>query len=54
MRDGLPEIDLSEVTEVHRELPAIRPGDGDLRLGFAVAGVPHLVIACSTFSMGKS
>jgi diaminopimelate epimerase len=46
MRDGLPEIDLAEVREVRREAPGIPLGDGDQRLGFAIAGVPHLVIAC--------
>ena len=42
---GLPEIDLPPVTTLQTELPIplIR---GEQRIGFAVAGIPHLVILC--------
>ena len=42
--DGLPEIDLQPVDEVAPEPGAIRPAAGERRVGFAVAGVPHLVL----------
>lgn len=47
VRGGLPEIDLEEVTQVRAEAPEIRGEKGEERLGFAVAGVPHLVIECA-------
>jgi diaminopimelate epimerase len=41
--DGQPEIDLQPVTEVRPDagIPLVR---GETRMGFALAGVPHLVI----------
>jgi diaminopimelate epimerase len=44
MADGLPEIDLAPVTEVVPELEAIPRLDREEALGFARAGVPHVVI----------
>jgi diaminopimelate epimerase len=44
MADGLPEIDLAPVTEVKLEVPAIPRTAGEELLGFARAGVPHIVI----------
>lgn len=44
MREGLPEIDLPPVSMVEPDTAAIRPEGGERRIGFAVAGVPHLVI----------
>jgi diaminopimelate epimerase len=45
--DGaLPEIDLQPVTDIRPEMPAIGIGAGEARVGFAVAGIPHLVILC--------
>jgi diaminopimelate epimerase len=44
MRSGRPEIDLGPVTDVRLEVAGIAPGPGERRIGFAVAGVPHLVL----------
>lgn len=41
---GLPEIDLAPVTEVSGELREIERLDREKSLGFARAGVPHVVI----------
>lgn len=38
-----PEIDLQPVGEVKQQLP-FRRGDGERWIGYAVAGVPHLVV----------
>ncbi len=46
VRDGLPEIDLAPVTDVQPNFPAIGKGRGESELGFALAGVPHVVITC--------
>ena len=50
IRDGLPEIDLAPVREVAKEVPGVPPAGGESRLGFALAGVPHVVIACQSVS----
>ena len=44
IRDGLPEVDLEPVTEVRPDAADLgrKPGEG--RLGYAVAGVPHVVV----------
>lgn len=42
---SLPEIDLRDVAEIRLDVP-IEPGAGERRIGFAVAGIPHLVIMC--------
>lgn len=47
LRGGLPEIDLQPVSEVSPELPGIGLEPGESRVGFAVVGVPHLVIRCA-------
>jgi len=44
MSDGLPEIDLAPVDEVVPDLGTIDRIDREERLGFARAGVPHVVI----------
>ena len=44
-RDGRPEIDLQPVTEV-QECFAADLEAGETRLGFALVGVPHLVVLC--------
>jgi diaminopimelate epimerase len=44
MSDGLPEIDLAPVTEVQLEAPEIAKLDREENIGFARAGVPHIVI----------
>jgi diaminopimelate epimerase len=46
VRDGLPEIDLAPVSDVQSNFSAIRKGGGESELGFALAGVPHVVITC--------
>jgi diaminopimelate epimerase len=44
MADGLPEIDLAPVTEVRPEVPEIPKLERERLMGFARAGVPHIVI----------
>ena len=44
MADGLPEIDLAPVTEVSLDVPAIARLERESMMGFARAGVPHIVI----------
>ena len=41
--DDNPEVDLQPVTDVKRDLP-FRLEAGERRIGFALAGVPHLVV----------
>lgn len=47
LRDGRPEIDLPAVTMVRED---VRLGleEGEERTGFAVVGVPHLVVLCAS------
>ncbi len=47
MADGLPEIDLAPVYEVQLEATSIPRLDREQALGFARAGVPHIVIVDS-------
>ena len=44
MTDRRPEIDLGVVADVRLSVPGIAPGPGERRIGYAVAGVPHLVV----------
>lgn len=44
IRDGMPEFDLPDVRQVEPEMAAIERDQGEDRLGFAVAGIPHVVI----------
>jgi diaminopimelate epimerase len=44
MSNGLPEIDLAPVSEVHLEAAGIQRIEREQELGFAMAGVPHIVI----------
>lgn len=44
VRDGLPEVDLEPVTDVRPDARELGTRPGELRLGFACAGVPHVVI----------
>jgi diaminopimelate epimerase len=48
--DGLPEIDLQPVSEVQPDAAQIPPTAGERRVGFALVGVPHLVILCDDVS----
>jgi diaminopimelate epimerase len=46
--DGtMPEIDLQPVTEVRADTPEVDLRSGETRIGYALVGVPHLVIRCS-------
>ena len=44
VRGGRPEIDLGAVADVRDAMPAIAPAPGERRIGYAIAGVPHLVV----------
>jgi diaminopimelate epimerase len=44
-REG-PEIDLQPVENLRREMPFVRQ-PGEARIGFAMVGVPHVVVLCS-------
>jgi diaminopimelate epimerase len=46
IREGLPEVDLEPVREVALDV-AVDLGEGESRIGFALAGVPHAVILCA-------
>ena len=48
-RDGLPEIDLQPVTELLECFEA-EPSEGERRIGFALVGVPHVVVSCDDVS----
>ncbi|HXT17769.1 MAG TPA: diaminopimelate epimerase [Gemmatimonadaceae bacterium] len=51
IHDGLPEIDLPKVADVEADLSGeIPPEAGERRLGYAMVGVPHLVIRCNDVS----
>ncbi len=43
---GLPEIDLQPVTAIRDDMP-IDMVPGEQRIGFALAGIPHVVILCT-------
>lgn len=47
IREGLPEIDLPPVTDVRLDAAGIPVQAGESRIGFALVGVPHLVIRCA-------
>ena len=44
LRDGLPEVDLEPVIEVRPDASDLGRRSGEARLGYAVAGVPHVVV----------
>jgi diaminopimelate epimerase len=44
LRDGLPEVDLEPVAEVRPDASDLGLEEGELRLGYASAGVPHVVV----------
>lgn len=48
--DGLPEIDLQPVSDVQPDVAQIRPISGERQIGFALVGVPHIVILCDDVS----
>lgn len=44
LADGTPEVDLQEVTDIRPEAAGIDLEGAERRIGFATAGIPHLVI----------
>ncbi|HWL40736.1 MAG TPA: diaminopimelate epimerase [Gemmatimonadaceae bacterium] len=44
IRDGLPEVDLEPVAEVRPDASSLGVRAGEQRLGYARAGVPHVVV----------
>jgi diaminopimelate epimerase len=50
IRDGRPDIDLQPVREIQSSARGIAPAGGEERIGFAVVGVPHLVIQVADIS----
>jgi diaminopimelate epimerase len=44
IRDGLPEVDLEGVVEVRPEAADLGKKAGEVRLGYARVGVPHVVV----------
>ena len=50
IRDGLPEIDLPRVDDVNPEVGQIPLEAGESSVGFAMVGVPHLVVRCDDVS----
>lgn len=44
IRDGLPEVDLEPVRDVRPDATDLGRQPGEARLGFACAGVPHVVV----------
>ena len=46
LRDGMPEIDLPAVGDVRADAAGLVRRPDELRIGYALAGVPHLVVLC--------
>ena len=44
IRDGLPEVDLEPVSDVRPDASDLGKQSGEIRLGYARAGVPHVVV----------
>ncbi|MEO7041004.1 MAG: diaminopimelate epimerase [Gemmatimonadaceae bacterium] len=44
MNAGLPEFDLPAIEGLQQSLAGVRPSGDEIRLGFATAGIPHVVI----------
>lgn len=44
VRDGRPEIEMPAVRELAPDAPGIEAEAGEARIGFALVGVPHLVV----------
>ena len=51
-RDGLPEIDLQPVTDV-QDCFQVELEPGEVRIGFALVGVPHLVILATDVDQAR-
>ena len=46
VRDGRPEVELAAPTEIEPEIRDISLAEGEHRVGYAIVGVPHLVLLC--------
>jgi diaminopimelate epimerase len=44
VRDGVPEFDLPVIREARAAMAAIPTQEAEQRMGFAVAGIPHIVV----------
>jgi diaminopimelate epimerase len=51
IRDNLPEFDLPAVADVQPDYQSIGRVSGETRLGYAMVGVPHIVIQVQDISM---
>jgi diaminopimelate epimerase len=60
IRSGLPEFDLPGIRDIDTRLGQVPPEEGEERLGFATAGIPHVVIRvpdvalCDVVGRGRS
>jgi len=60
IRNGRPEFDLALIDEAEPDFEAIAPMPGELHVGFATAGIPHVVIqvvdvgGCDVVGRGRS
>ena len=45
MKDGLPEVDLEPVEQIEPSPSALSADPDEQRIGFAVVGVPHVIVA---------
>ena len=46
IQSGKPEVDLAPVRDRVAWVAAVEPAEGETGVGFAVAGVPHVVVLC--------
>ncbi len=53
IRDGLPEVDLEPVTEVQSDAGELGREAGEKRLGYASAGVPHVVVEIDDVDLAR-
>ena len=51
IRDGLPEVDLEAVGEVRPDASDLGKKSGEARIGYACAGVPHVVVEISDIEL---
>ncbi len=50
LNGAMPEIDLEAIDQAQLSAPGIAAEAGESKIGYAVAGVPHLVIQCGDVS----
>ena len=53
LRDGLPEVDLEPVTDVRPDAQDLGTRPGELRIGYACAGVPHVVVELADVELAR-